>query len=223
MSIKQLPENARPREKAMEHGVKYLSDIELLALLISNGTTKYDVLDIAKKLAKVASPLFLLESMKMKDYMKIDGIGKVKALELLAVFELIKRVNNSKIKSGISRTLDSVERASEYAYQIIGNDNYENFLIVVLDEKLNVAHQKIMYKGTRQNVAINPKEVIGYVLSQEKELFYCFHNHPSGNSKPSSEDIMISNEISIMSRLFGLDMLGHIVVCRNKSFERIEI
>lgn len=222
MSIKNLPMNSRPREKALNLGIQTLTDLELLSLLIGSGSNKCDAIDVAKNMLKKAGSIHKLNNFGFSQLTKISGIGDVRALEFLAIFEICKRIKKSKDDESV-KVLSTIQEAVDFAHPIIGENTREKFLVVIIDDRNRVSHSKIMYTGTRHNVASSPTEIIGYILRHEKPNFYCFHNHPSGNITPSKMDIEFTNQLEIMSRMFGLKLLGHVVICKNKSFEKIEI
>lgn len=207
MPIKNLPLHLRPREKALEQGIDKLSDIELLALFLRNGTQDQDVLSISKKLFELFGSLHYISQITSIDLQKIKGIGKIKSLELLAIFELTRRI---KIQN--QTKIDSWEIAANLSSSQIKHLKHETFLIYLLDSRKNLIFQKELFVGQDDNVHIQPKSIISYALKYESKKFYCIHNHPSGDHQPSDADKLFTKRLKYYCDLFGITLLGHIVV-----------
>lgn len=208
MPLKDLPTILRPREKALRLGISELNDIELLAIFLRSGNKNYDVLDLSKEVLKKFSSLQSLKAFNVHDLMQIKGIGKVKALEIIALFEFANRLS-SKLEM---TTINNHREAILYAKSIIKPSNQEQFLVVLLDQKNQIIYHEVMYKGTLSFVTIEPFRIIGLALSFKAKKFYCFHNHPSGNNNYSLADTTATMKIAQCARLFDLVMVDHIIL-----------
>ncbi len=214
MPIKDLPLSLRPREKALRIGVKNLTDIELLAIFLRSGNKNFDVLDLAKDILKNYQSFKTLSSFNIHDLKKIKGIGIVKAIEIVALFEFSHRLTFEQQLTILNNSQD----AAMYAQSILWNINQEQFLVVLLDQKNQIIYHEIMYKGALTFVTIEPYRIIGLALSFKAKKFYCFHNHPSGDPAPSFADRVISKKITNCAKLFKLKMIGHIIVCDKNNY-----
>lgn len=216
MPIKDLPLSLRPREKAMRIGVKNLTDIELLAIFLRSGNKNFDVLDLSKDILKKYQSFKTLSSFNIHDLKKIKGIGIVKAIEIVALFEFAHRLTFEQQLT----IINNAQEAANYAQSVLWNINQEQFLVVLLDQKNRIIYHEIMYKGALTFVTIEPHRIIGLALAFKAKKFYCFHNHPSGDPYPSFADRVISNKITNCAKLFNLKMVAHIIVCDKNNFHQ---
>lgn len=216
MHFSSFPLNLKPREKAEQNGIKSLTDVELLAIFLRNGSSKGDVLDLSKKIITKYGSLKNLRYSSLKEFKTIHGIGDVKALELLALFEFSSRINNEE-----SETILDISDATKIAYKFIGEHPYESFFIVLLDKKNKIIYKEVLYRGTSIDVSIDPKEVISLALKKEATKFYCFHNHPSGDLSASKADQLITIRLQHYSNLFAINMVAHVIINKNKEFRQI--
>ena len=216
MYFKKLPKNLKPREKAFLFGISKLNDIELLAIFLRSGSTKGDVLELSKKIISKYGNLSNLRNSTIEELSTIHGIGKVKSLEILSLFEFSDRLSNFSLTF-----IEKQKEANDIAFRFIGNKNKEYFLIIILNFNNEIIHIKNMYKGTIKDVNIDPKEVISFILKKEGKKVYCFHNHPSGNILASKQDYMINNRLKYYCNLFGIIMISHSILNNKKEFNLI--
>lgn len=216
MHFKRLPNNLKPREKALEYGVSKLSDIELLALFIRNGSSKEDVLNISKKVISTYGNLNNLKHTSINELRKINGIGIVKSIEILALFEFARRISFNN-----SPNISSDKIAAEVAFNQIGHQNTESFYILYLNKQNQIIFRDTLFKGSGQEVSIDPKEIISIALRKEASKFYCFHNHPSGDLSASEADVSITSRLKHYSSLFGIELIGHLIINSNGEYRKI--
>ena len=219
MPIKDLPYNQRPREKAFTHGLKSLTDIELLALFIRSGG-KDNVLTVAFKLLSKFKSLHNIGTANINELSTIKEIGMVKAIELKALHEYYSRV---KYEQEHIQKIEKVEDVINIALKQIDNFLNEHFIIVLLDNSKKVLSIKTMYRGTKHAVQIEPKEIVAEALKIGAHEVFCFHNHPSDDLIPSPADILITKRIKNYLDIFEIKLLGHYVVNKNSEFLKITI
>lgn len=207
MPIKDLPSNLRPREKAFLTGIETLSDIELLAIVLRSGTSDLDVLELSKKLLEKHKTLENLSSISISDLKHFKGIGPIKALELTTIFEIVRRIRMTQ-----KREIKNDDDAVKFAFNIIGHDVTEKFLIVLVDSVGKIIYYETLYKGVEYEVNVEPKEVMALALKKGAKMFYCFHNHPSGDHRPSDADKLVTNRLRNYSSIFNINMIAHIVI-----------
>lgn len=207
-----MPLHLRPREKALTQGVDTLNDIELLALFLRSGLEGKDVLQIAQSVFHHYQNLYQLSQATQADLKKIRGIGKIKALELASIFEICRRVNTY---VSYPLKIKSHHDAASFAQTRITDSDQELFLLIVLDNLFQIKFQKIIFIGQTDAMQIEPKVIMSNVLKYESKKFYCIHNHPSGDHRPSQADMLFTKRLEYYSDLFDLELLGHVVVTKN--------
>lgn len=215
IDFKKLPETDKPRERLYNFGSKNLSNEELLSIILRTGTKKMSVKELSLKLLEYIGDINKLKDIGINTLMNIDGIGKVKAIEIKAALELGKRVyNNSDKLEKIS--FNSAEIIYKYFVNILVDKKQEFFYVVYVDTKGNYIDKKCLFVGTINSSIVHPREVFkeAYLLSANGIV--CVHNHPSGDSSPSKEDILLTKKIKEISIIHGINFIDHIIVgCGN--------
>lgn len=218
IKIKELPISERPYEKLEMYGEKTLSNAELLAIIIKTGSKEETSVELARRILNLntnikTDDLNFLREITLEEFMQIKGIGKVKAIQLKALCEFAKRMNKPtdyrKIK--IKEPKDIVEviqddmkhLKSEVLKTIILNSNNEILKI-----------QEIIVGGTNF-ILVNTKNVISEAVKMQAPKIILAHNHPSGNSYPSMQDIEFTNNIEKACKILGIQLLDHIVIGEN--------
>lgn len=213
MQFNNLPEFLKPREKAYLFGITKLSDIELLAIILRTGTRQEDVLELAKKLLAKFQTFKRLLTTSLEELTHINGLGKVKALELKTIFEIHKR-----IKTSISSKIITLNDVINLAWRQIHDWEHECFVLILLDNKKNLLFCETLYKASKNHIVIQPKDIIALVLKKEATHFYCIHNHPSGNINPSEKDRVFTMRMRYLCQIMQLNLLEHLIICQNKTF-----
>lgn len=215
MKIKELPSCERPYEKLEMYGEKVLSNSELLAIIIKTGTKDYTSVELAQQILKLTDKngletLRYLQNFSIEEFMKIKGIGKVKAIQLKAVFEIAKRmsrpINNTKIK---------VKKSDDVANLIMEEMRYEKreiAKILILNNKNEILKIKDISLGGPNYTFIVPKETLVDAIKMGAPKLILVHNHPSGDSTPSKQDIETTEQILDLSEKLGIQLLDHIVI-----------
>lgn len=215
MKIKELPSSERPYEKLEMYGAKFLSNSELLAIIIKTGTKDYTAVELAQKILKLTEKKGLetlrhLQNFSIEEFMKIKGIGKVKAIQLKAVFEITKRM---------SRPIDNInvkiKTSDDVANLIMEEMRYEKkeiAKILILNNKNEILKIKDISIGGSNYAFINPKEVLVDSIKMGAPKVILAHNHPSGDSTPSKQDIQTTQKILNLSEMLGIQLLDHIVI-----------
>ena len=211
MKIKELPVTERPYEKLELYGEKMLSNSELLAIIIKNGTKEQTAIDISNIiLSKINNNLKELQDITLAEFMNIQGIGKVKAIQLKAVCELTKRmsrpINDTKIR--IKNTKD----IANIFMDELGREKREIVKLVLLNTK-NIIMKivDISYGGT-SSAQVNPKDIMAEAIQIGAPKILLIHNHPSGDPEPSFADFEITERIEKASKIMGIELIDHIVI-----------
>ena len=219
IKMKELPVSERPYEKLELYGAENLTNSELLAIIIKSGTKENTALDLAKKVLSLndstnKEDISFLQEISIVDYMKIKGIGKVKAIQLQAVSELAKRINKPINKENIK-----IKESKDVAKLLMSELRYEKrekVKLILLNSKNIVVKIKDISYGGSNFAMIEPKEVLNEAIKLQAPKIILVHNHPSGDVTPSKADFNITDRIYEASEILGIKFLDHIIIGDNK-------
>jgi len=214
MKIKDLPKSDRPREKLIAKGADNLKDSELLAILLRTGTIGKNVIEIASQILSKYSKKRLLQ-MTYTDLSKISGIDSAKATTLLAAFELSKRaleVNDTNLPV-ISDAKDAVAQLSD-----MRDLKKEHFVVLYLNAKNQLVHKETISMGTLNANLVHPREVFEPALKYSAAQIIAAHNHPSGDPKPSEDDLEVTKRLTEAGKMMGIEIMDHVIVSKNSYF-----
>ncbi|MEO2083781.1 MAG: DNA repair protein RadC [Desulfurobacteriaceae bacterium] len=211
--IRELPEPDRPREKLLELGAENLTDSELLAILIRTGIKGKNALELARETLKVSGGLSGLSRMSVRELSSIKGLGEAKAVTIAASLELGRRASSTELRKVSSpREVYDLLR-SRFAFlerEVLG--------VVTLNAKGAVISVLPLLSGRVNAVSASPKEVLSPVVRDLAEAFILFHNHPSGDPRPSPEDLRFTRRVKEASELLGITLIDHLILVRNGYF-----
>lgn len=214
--IKDLPLLARPREKALYYGINTLSEPELLALIIGQGKKGESALYLAQKLLDRHFSLANIYKISDPELLIMPGIGKAKALKILAVSELNRRLVSYE---GNVNHLKYDETRLVYNYQKkIGRLQKETLFLVGLSRRNMIISEKQLYIGNEKGFMLDVKEVIRELLIMNAERYVLIHNHPSGIVKPSQNDLNTTEQLAKESAKFGVYLYDHIIIGVNSHY-----
>ncbi len=199
--IKDLQIFDKPREKLSRYGVEKLTDHELLALILGSGVKNHNVLDISKKVLKLD-----LNKLTVSSVSKIKGIGLAKASQIVAIFELSKRLNNSK-----RILLNNPTTIWELCHDFRSSKK-ENLVVFYLNSRTQLISKETISIGILNSSLIHPREVFEPAIRLSAHSIILAHNHPSNVLEPSIEDIQITNKLIEASKLMGIELLDHLIV-----------
>ena len=215
--IKELPEEDRPYEKLQKYGANRLTDAELLAIILKSGTKNISSVKLAQNILHndvlKEEGFSVLKDLSISELTKYNGIGTVKAVQILAVFEIAKRINvtNKNTKSKI--------RSPEMAYQLLRNEmedlKQETIKTIILNRKADVIAVVTNAIGGQSKIVLTPKEVMCEPIKQMAASIILAHNHPSGDPTPSKADIRFTENIIKAAEMFDIEVLDHIVIGKN--------
>ena len=196
-----------PREKFLKMGIDSLSDEDLISILISSGTKgiSYDVL--SKRVLKILKKnKFSFESLK-----SLKGLGSVKSVQLLCALELGKRIYGYSCEKTI---ISNTQMAFEQLRYLV-NRKQEYLVALFLNARYELLERKTITIGTVDSLNISPRDIIIAALQANSAFVILAHNHPSGTSKPSNEDVTVNKNIKEALKLVGIRLLDHIVVSKD--------
>ncbi|TNE72944.1 JAB domain-containing protein [bacterium] len=212
-TVKELPSEEQPREKLMQFGAEYLTDAELLAILIRTGSKSRNVLDTSRFILQKSNNLEGLFKKSWKELSTIPGIGSVKAVTLEAAFELSRRIQRSGSK--IKQQMNSPEAIGERYISKLRDLTYEAFIVVTLDSQLRIISEKQLTAGNLSGTTIDIQRIVKEALFDSARSVVVIHNHPGGNQNPSQADKVITKRIHQALKLFEIDLIDHLIIAGN--------
>jgi len=202
----------RPQERMLRVGAAGLSDTELLAMLLRSGTRGMDVLSLAGNLIKEAGSLAGLIGWQVEDYRKLKGIGPIKALQLVTVMEVARRVLMQ--EKGDSPLLNQADLVAEYLRPIAQGLAVEKFWVLSLNRRNCLIKCTEVSSGTATAALAHPREVFRVAINQSATAIICAHNHPSGDPAPSAADIKITRQLRDAASTVGIELHDHVILGR---------
>ena len=179
-------------------------------MLIRSGNAKRDVLAIADDIINQSDSLFGLLKWDASDFQRIQGIGKIKALQLSTQIEIAKRMMQSKRSSQIF--LDEAQKVWDYLYPEVRADTVEKVWVLCLDRKNKLIRAEPITSGTASSSLVHPREVFRPAIRHGASAIILAHNHPSGDPTPSSADLKVTKKILEASKAVDLSMLDHVII-----------
>jgi len=221
MSFKDLPVDARPREKLIARGAGALGDAELLALLLRTGVAGTNVLQMAQQLLDSFGGIAGLLQTSAEDLKKIKGLGgTAKRAELIAVLELARRAMAERLKE---RTVfDSPDAVKHYLQLNIGARPHEVFAALFLDAQHRLIAMEELFRGTLTQTSVYPREVVMRALHHHAAAVILAHNHPSGGVDPSRADEALTQTLKAALALVDVRVLDHVIVAAGRSLSMAE-
>ena len=212
MKADTLEEKYRPavRETAMEHGISFLFDEELVMLILGSGTSRIPVGKMAEEIIGVlddSDPADVVENL-----LHLKGVGQGKALAVAAALELGKRRSNH-LRAPVKKPEDVVPFVMSYAV-----NTKEHFLLVTLNGGHEIIQIHVISVGTLNRTLIHPREIYSTAMRENAAAIIVCHNHPSGNCEPSEEDILVTHNLEQVGEIMGIELLDHIIVSKESYY-----
>lgn len=210
-SIKNWAVDDRPREKLLLKGVAVLSDSELLAILINNGSKEKSAVELAKEVLHLGGHnLNELGKLSLKELQKIKGIGIAKAITIAAALEIGRRRHASAaLEKTVIKTSGDI---AQYLRTSIKDFNYEVFAVLFLNKANKINHFEIISRGGLTGTVADPRIILKIALEQEATSIILCHNHPSGNLKPSKADEELTQKIKTAAHYLDILVMDHLIV-----------
>ena len=205
----ELAESERPQERLERLGPGALTDSELLAMILRSGSKGYNVLEVASQLLRQAGSLAGLVSWSDSAFREIRGIGKIKALQLVTVVEICRRVIAN--PSEAAPVIDDPEKAYRLVQPSAMGLEVEKFWTLCLNRKNRLIRSCEVTSGTASNSLVHPREVFRDAIRYGASAVICVHNHPSGDPSPSAADIAVTRQLREAAQVIGIDLLDHVI------------
>lgn len=210
--LKDIPVVEQPYEKCKAYGPEVLTDSELLAVFIRTGTKESSPIQVAREILRNSGKDSLVGLMNMSyaDFMSVNGIGEVKAIQLVCLAELSKRI--SKQQAAPSVQLNSPDTIASYYMEQLRHEKQEQVWLCLFDAKCNLICDHMLSSGTVNASLISPREIFRYALVNNAVFIVLVHNHPSGDPTPSDEDVEITMRVADVGLMMNLRLIDHIII-----------
>ncbi len=214
MKILDLPDSSKPRERFLKYGPEVLSDAELFAILLRTGTRGKkgekgeNAMEMSDRLINEYGLDKLLEC-SLNELQKIKGIGPTKAMQLLTISELQKRINQSKKPI---KKITCAKDVFDLYHERLKDEKQEHFIVLMLDTKNNIIAEEVVFKGTLDSALVHPREIFKTAIRNSASKIILVHNHPSGDPSPSQEDILITENLIKFGEELSIKVLDSIIV-----------
>ncbi len=209
--IKDIPKEERPRERLVNNGASSLSNTELLSIILKTGTKDRSVKELAVDILKEVKDITDMQDITFSKLESIKGIGRVKAIEVVAAIELGRRIFTCK-KQSKKTTFRDARSIWKESRDLFINKKQECFYCLYFNNKQELIERKLLFMGTINRSVVHPREIFkeAYLLSASSII--CLHNHPSGDVSPSMEDIRFTDNIVEIGKIQGIPVLDHLII-----------
>jgi DNA repair protein RadC len=214
MVLKDIPADARPREKLLKSGAVALADAELIALLLRTGLPGTSVLQLAQQMLDRFGGIAGLLRAGVNDLKLVKGLGPAKRAEIAAVIELARRALTHEMAR--QPVFDRPEQVKNYLQLQLGGRGFEVFAVMFLDSQQRLLKLEEMFRGTLTQTSVYPREVVKRALELHAGAVVLAHNHPSGAAEPSRADEYLTQTLKSALALVDVRVLDHLIVGHNQ-------
>ena len=207
--IQDIPEEERPRERLIRNGPESLSNAELLGIILRTGSREENVVNLCSRILTEYS-IKQLSLANISRLMQVHGVGKAKAAQISAVFELARRLET--FVEEPKRKVCSPKDVYTLMYPKMREQKKEKFITLCLDTKNQILREEVVSVGSLNASIVHPREVFKSALMESSASVIMVHNHPSGDPSPSREDIMVTEKMVEGGKILGIDVLDHIII-----------
>ena len=219
VKMKDIPKNERPVERLLLYGSEFLSNEDLLSIIIKTGNRDYSAKGLAELILKQCDGN--LKQLNYSNLKRIKGVGDVKGASILAALELGRRANRS-LSSINNIRITSTDVVFNYYRDLFIDRKQEYFYCIYLDTNKVVIEDKLLFIGTLDYSVVHPREVFKEAISVSASSIICIHNHPSGNVLPSRNDYEITKRLVSIGDILGIKVIDHIIIGSNKYYSFME-
>ncbi|PHA00807.1 hypothetical protein COE51_05715 [Bacillus pseudomycoides] len=212
--IRDVVKEDQPRERLLLEGASSLSNTELLAILLRTGSKEESVLTLANRILNHFDGLRMLKDATIEEMTSIHGVGMAKASQLIAAFELGRRMVRLEYQNRYS--IRNPEDCARYMMEEMRFLQQEHFVCLYLNTKNQVMHRQTIFIGSLNASIVHPREVFKEAFRRAAASIICLHNHPSGDPAPSREDIEVTKRLVECGKIIGIEILDHIIIGDHK-------
>jgi len=212
LRLKDQPASERPRERLVAHGADALSQAELLAILLRTGLQGTNAVEIGKQLLQKYGSLHSLARASLENLQTVRGIGRDKAVTLMAAFTLARKMSEE--LRGEAPLLDTPEAVAGLLREDNRVRDVETFQVLLLNTRRRLIEVVRISEGTLDTILVHPREVFKAAISANAAALILTHNHPSGDPSPSEADIKVTRDLIRAGQLLKIDVLDHVILGR---------
>jgi DNA repair protein RadC len=205
-----LPESERPRERLLRYGPETLSNAELLAVILRCGTKKENIITLCSNLLKKSGGLNGLLNISSDELINLHGFGSAKAAQIISISEIYRRFKS--YKAGEEYKITQPKDVADFVMEEMRNLKQERLRVIMLNTKNSVLSVKDVSIGSLNASIVHPREVFCEAIKKNSASIIICHNHPSGDTMPSREDINVTHRLKECGKLIGIDLLDHIII-----------
>ena len=217
--MKQLAKHDRPREKLQRSGVAALGDNELMAIILASGSRESGALELANRILERAGGLHAL-ARRAPDELCVPGVGAARAAQIVAAVELGRR---TLIRTALERPqYHTPQQLACYLLPQYGAASVEQFGIVMLDTKHRLIRVKVVAVGSLDSAVVFPREVFREATTASAAAIVLFHNHPSGDPRPSKDDLLLTYRMLRAGDIMGIDVIDHLILADQRYYSLAE-
>ena len=209
--LKDLPFEERPRERLLLKGSSSLSAIELMALILGRGVPGESVINLSERILAKFGDLHNLGKISAQEFLSIDGIGVAKACQIVAAFEIARRISGGNLALK-SREYQKTEDIYKLVKPYLMSRQKEHFIIICLDSRKRLIGIDNISIGTINQSLVHPREVFKAAVNRSASYIILAHNHPTGDVSPSLDDITTTQRLVDASYMMGIPIVDHIIV-----------
>ncbi len=214
IKIIDIPEEERPIEKLLINGAETLTNAELLAVILRTGTRGENIISLSTRIISEFNGLDGLLEAGIDEITSIKGIKNIKASQIIAIGELVRRINMLNLIR-VGKSITSPTDIANLVMKEMVSLKQEVLKLIMLDTKNNIIGIKDVFKGSLNTSIVHPREIFKEALKKSSSSIIICHNHPSGDSTPSKEDINITIRLKECSKIIGIDLLDHLIIGKN--------
>ena len=211
--VKNLPILERPREKAHRYGLDTLSDIELLAILLSKGYAGANAIEISSTLLNKYGGLKSLSEVSIAELKKNKGIKDAKSLILGSIFEIHRRLIIKNLQE--ENLPDNEEYLVKKYHPSLSRLNQEQFVIILLNQRHQIIYESVLYQGCENMINVSFNDIQRIIFTHNAKSYILIHNHVSGDSEPSDYDVIATDNIAYKSNNIGVKLVDHLIIAQN--------
>ncbi len=210
ITIKDLPQEERPREKLLKYGADRISNTELLAIILRTGTRTQSALKLAEHILARVSQLRELPLLTVEELMEIKGVGLAKGIQVKAALELGSRIASSFRQDSL--TITSPKDVADMLMEQMRFYQKEYFKVLLLNTKNQVIASEIVSIGSLNTSIVHPREIFNIAIKRGCASIILAHNHPSGDPTPSKEDMEVTSRLVEAGEIIGIKVLDHLII-----------
>ena len=211
--VKELPILERPREKARRFGLETLSDVELLAILLTKGYAGANAIEISSNLLNKYGGLKNLSEVSLAELKKNKGIKDAKSLIIGSIFEIYHRLIAKNLQE--TKVVDNEDYLVKKYHPILSRLTQEQFILILLNYRHEIMYETVLYKGTENMINVSFNDIQRIIFTHNAKSYILIHNHVSGDSEPSNYDLIATDNIAFKSNNIGVKLVDHLIIAQN--------